>query len=258
MGNMKMKPSFRNFEQPLLTVMIKQTQNPENIIAEINRALAVDAEAFGFQAEGMPREYHTKEVFEKIFSAMKGKPLYITNYKLAENADLSYDEIAEELLSFADYGATLCDVMGDMYCKHPEELTDNEEAITKQMQLIERLHEKGAEVLMSSHVNKFTPAEHVLEIALEHQRRGADISKIVTHAENMEQQIENLSITNLLKENLDIPFLFLSGGECRIHRKIGIKLGCCMCLCVCELAEGDDNPQPLITGERILRDELQF
>lgn len=238
--------------------MIKQTQNPDSVIAEINRALAVGTEAFGFQTEGMPRKYHTKEHMTQIFSAMQGKPLYITNYKLAENAELSYDELAEELLSYADYGATLCDVMGDMYCKHAEELTDNAEAIEKQIALIKKLHEKGAEVLMSSHVNKFTSAERVLEIAREHQRRGADISKIVTHADNMEQQIENLRITNYLKENLEIPFLFLSGGECRIHRKIGIKLGCCMCLCVCELAEGDDNPQPLITGERILRDDLQF
>lgn len=251
-----MKPSFLNYEKPLLTVMIKQTQNPENIIAEIKRALAVDAEAFGLQAEGLPRQYHTKENFERIFAAMEGKPLYITNYKLSQNIDLSYEEIEEELLAFADYGATCCDVMGDMYCKHPEELTDNEEAIAKQMKLIDKLHEKGAEVLMSSHVNKFTPAERVLEIALEQQRRGADISKIVTHADNMEQQIENLRITNLLREKLDIPFLYLSGGECLIHRKIGIKLGCCMCLCICD--RDDKNPQPLITGERILRDELQF
>ena len=62
------------------------------------------------------------------------------------------------------------------------------------MKLIDDLHERGAEVLMSSHILKYTPAERVLEIALEHQRRGADICKIVTGAETMEQQIENLKI----------------------------------------------------------------
>ena len=75
-------------------------------------------------------------------------------------------------------------------------------AIKKQMELIDKLHKCGAEVLMSSHVLKFTPAERVLEIAREHERRGADICKIVTGAENTEQQIENLRIINLLKENL--------------------------------------------------------
>ena len=83
---------------------------------------------------------------------------------------------------------------------------------------------------MSSHVLKYTPAERVLEIALEHQRRGADICKIVTRADNMEQQIENLRITNLLKQTLRVPFLFLSGGMCNLHRRIGGQLGCCMYL----------------------------
>lgn len=248
---------FRN-QNPVLTVMIKQTQNPENIISEVNRALAVDAEGFGIQLEGLPRRYHNYDDLKKIFASLKGKPLYATNYKLAENKDMSYEEIAEEMLTFADMGADLCDVMGDMYCKDPEELTSDSQAIGKQMKLIEELHTRGAQVLMSSHVNKFISAERVLEIASEHKRRGADVSKIVTHADNMEQQIENLRITNLLKENLDIPFLFLSGGECLIHRRLGILLGCCMSLCVCELAENSDNPQPLITEQREIRDKIHL
>jgi 3-dehydroquinate dehydratase len=81
--------------------------------------------------------------------------------------------------------------MGDMFCPHPEELTDAPDAIKKQTELIDLLHSKGAEVLMSSHVLKFTPAERVLEIALEQKRRGADIIKIVTGADSMEQQLEN-------------------------------------------------------------------
>ena len=87
-------------------------------------------------------------------------------------------------------------------------------AIEKQKKLIETIHEKGAKVLMSSHVFTFTPAERVLEIALEHQRRGADICKIVTGADTMEEQIENLRIIRLLKHVLTIPFLFLCGGVC--------------------------------------------
>jgi len=253
-----MKPTFLSYEKPLLTVMIKQTQNPDNIIAEIKRAHAVEAEAFGIQTEALPREYHTEKIFKEIFAECGDKPLYVTNYKLSKNENLSYDEIGDELVSYAKWGATLCDVMGDMYCKSADELTYNDQAIEKQMRLIDRIHECGGEVVMSSHTNRFMTADEVLKMALEHRSRGADISKIVAHADNMEQQIENLRITNILKEELGIPFLFLSGGECRIHRKIGIKLGCCMCLCVCELPEGSTNPQPLITGERILRDDLQF
>ncbi len=92
----------------------------------------------------------------------------------------------------------------------------------------------------------YIPAERVLEIALEHQRRGADICKIVTGADTMEQQIENLRIINLLKEKLDIPFLFLCGGECRILRRIGGEIGCCMYLTVYEYDDLATPVQPLL------------
>ena len=109
---------------------------------------------------------------------------------------------------------------------------------------------------MSSHVLKFTPAERVLEIALEHQKRGVDICKIVTGAENMAQQIENLRIITLLKEHLKIPFLFLSGGECHITRRIGGALGCCMYLCVHEHDALATPSQPLLRELKLIRDNL--
>jgi 3-dehydroquinate dehydratase len=148
--------------------------------------------------------------------------------------------------------------MGDIFCKHPEELTDDKEAVKRQMELIDIIHSKGAQVLMSSHLHKFAPAERVLEIALEQKRRGADIIKIVTAANDMEQQIENLRITNLLKEKLGAPFLFLSGGECSLHRRLGIKLGCCMSLCVYEHDMLSTPSQPLLNTMKIVRDYLDF
>ena len=131
-------------------------------------------------------------------------------------------------------------------------------AIEKQMKLIVQIHELGSEVLMSSHILKFTPAERVLEVALEQKRRGADIIKIVTGADSMEQQIENLRITNLLKEELGAPFLFLSGGECSIHRRLGIKLGCCMALCVYEHDALSTATQPLLQTMKTIRDGIDF
>ena len=126
------------------------------------------------------------------------------------------------------------------------------------MDLIGLLHQKGAEVLMSSHVLKYTPAERVLGIALAHKRRGADIIKIVTGADSMEQQLENLRITDLLKRELGAPFLFLSGGECSIHRRLGIKLGCCMSLCVYEHDALSTSAQPLLATMKTVRDTIDF
>ena len=123
-------------------------------------------------------------------------------------------------------------------------------------ELIDELHKRGAEVIMSSHVLKFTPAERVLEIALEQERRGADICKIVTGADNMEQQAENLRIIGLLKKKLKIPFLLLSSGECRILRRIGGELGCCMYLCVHEYDEYATKSQPLLSDMLKIRNLL--
>ena len=247
------KPTFLSYEQPPLTCMV-QAKTPERIKDLISRAEG--AEGFGMQFCRMMPEYRTKEIYRELFSLASPLPTYVTNYRYGYNEGKSDDELAEGILELADCGATLCDVMGDYFDACDGELTMNEAAVAKQIALIDALHEKGAEVLMSSHVLKFTSAERVLEIALEHQRRGADICKIVTRAETMAQQIENLRIVNLLKENLKIPFLFLSGGESRILRCIGGEIGCCMYLCVYEYDELATKSQPLVRDVKAIRDHL--
>ena len=252
-----MNKTFLNLDKSLLTVML-QCETPETAIGRIRNALHCGAEGFGLQVESLKAEFHNQETYKRIFGEMRDKPVYVTNYRYCSNNGKSDEELAEGLLMLADCGATLCDVMGDMFDKQPDEVAVSEEAIQKQMHLIDYLHEKGAEVLMSSHVFKFTPAERVLEIALEQKRRGADIAKIVVGAENMEEQIENLRITNLLKKELGIPFLFLSGGVSEIHRRLGMKLGNCMQLCVYEHDALSTFQQPLLSVSKIIRDDLGF
>lgn len=248
---------FLNQDRPVLTVML-QCRTPETAMGRIRNANCLGADAYGLQVESLLAEYQTPETYKKVFEQMNGRPVYVTNYRSGQNAGKTDEELAAGLLELADCGATLCDVMGDLFCPHPQELTEDEQAIKKQMALIEQLHQKGAQVLMSSHVRKFTPAERVLEIAREQLRRGADIVKIVTKADTMEQQIENLRITQLLKQELDAPFLFLSGGVCSIHRRLGIHLGCCMALCVYEHDHLSTKTQPLLQTMKTLRDSIDF
>lgn len=239
------KPTFLGHPKPLICSMV-QANNPTRVLELMEKSRTLGADAFGMQLCKLKGEYRNEETYKSLFRAAGDKPTYITNYRHASNDGKSDEVLGEELVAIAKCGATLIDVMGDYFDKTEGELTKNPAAIEKQMKLIDSLHEVGAEVLMSSHVLKFTPAEKVLEIALAHQARGADISKIVVRAENMEQQIENLRIINLLKENLKIPFLFLSGGECRIIRRIGGEIGCCMYLTVAEHDELSTPAQPLL------------
>lgn len=249
LNNMK---SFIN-NSALLTVMI-QAPNPDIVIERINSSLIKGAEAYGLQLEVLDKEYRNVKTYNKIFDAMGDKPVYITNYRKGSNEGKTDDELAKELLEIVDCGATLIDVMGDYFHIDENELTMDEEAVNKQIKLIEELHKKGAEVIMSSHVYKFLPLEKVLEIAYEQQRRGADIVKIVTGALTMEEQIENLRITTVLKEKLEKPFLFLSFDNSFIHRRLGIMLGCCMGLCVDVHDEWSTPAQPLLEDFKKIRD----
>ena len=250
-----MKKTFLNNEKPILTTMV-QADNPDRIKELIDKSLPEGAEAFGMQFCRLLPEYRNEETYRELFK-YTDKPVYVTNYRWGVNEEKTDDEIGEELVFLAECGATLCDVMGDYYDRQPGELTMDEDAVKKQMALIDRIHKAGAEVLMSSHVLKFTSAEDVLRIALEHQRRGADICKIVTNAETMEEQIENLRIINMLKEKLDIPFLFLCGGECHILRRIGGEIGCSMYLCVHEYDKLATSTQPLLKNAKAIRDNMQ-
>ena len=234
-----------------------QAHTPERIKELIDLSIPEGAEAFGMQFCKLEEQYRTREVYEELFDYAGDRPVYVTNYRSGVNKEKTDEQISEELLELADCGAALCDVMGDYFDKCEGELTMNDAAIAKQRTLIDGLHKRGAAVLMSSHVLKFIPAERVLEIALEHQRRGADICKIVTGASSMAEQIENLRIINLLKENLDIPFLFLAGGKCSIHRRIGGALGSCMSLCVYEYDDLSTPAQPLLRDMKQLRELLE-
>jgi 3-dehydroquinate dehydratase len=247
-----MKKTFLTYEKPMLVSMV-QAKSPDRIKELIEASIPRGAEAFGMQICKLESEYRNKDTYKDLFS-YTDLPIYVTNYRNhVANVGKSDDILAAELVELAECGATLCDVMGDYFDACEGELTMNGEAIEKQVKLINELHTRGAEVLMSSHVRKFIPAERVLEIALEHQRRGADICKIVTGASNMAEEIENLRIINLLKENLKIPFLFLSGGECHIMRRIGGEFGCCMYLCVYEYDEYATPTQPKLSDVRAIR-----
>lgn len=253
-----MKPTFLKYDRPLLTVML-QCETPEVAIGRIRNANCTGGEAFGLQVESLKPEYHNPDAYKRIFAEMQGKPSYVTYYRSSYNQGKSDEELAKELITIAKSGGTLCDVIGDFFDRQPDEVARDEDAIKKQMELIDKLHDAGAEVLMSSHILKFTPAERVLEVALEQKRRGADIIKIVVTADTMQEQIENLRINQLLSTELDTPFLFLSGGKfSSIHRRLGIKLGCCMSLVVYEHDHLSTAPQPLLSIEKEIRDNLGF
>jgi hypothetical protein len=207
----------------------------------------------------LQQEDRTQEKMSALIACAENKPVYFTNYRSFFNEGTSDEELAKGLLFGLECGATLLDVMGDMYCPSPEELTTDEKAIAKQMAFIEEVHKKGGEVLMSSHIREFRSPERVLEVALEQQRRGTDIVKIVTGAETQEEELKNLEICNLLKKELKVPFLFLSGGKYSyLHRTIGPALGACMWLCFREYDDTTYAGPPLLSNVLKIKQGLKL
>ena len=241
-----------------------QLPTPDEARFEIKNSIYDGADCLGVQLEYLKRAYKTEEDFKRIFAACSAHPIYVTNYRGCENAGRTDDELAEELLTALSCGATLGDVPGSLF--DPEsgmgvglELSVKQDAVDAQMRLIDRIHAMGKEALMSSHVLKFTPAETVLEIAREQVRRGADIVKIVTAANSDEEQMENLRITTLLKKELGVPFLFLSGGtHSKIHRMIGAQLGCVTYLAVREHTSRSVPTQPTVRAAKAVRDNFDY
>ena len=52
---------------------------------------------------------------KRIFSACAGRPRYVTSYRTGENIGMTDEECVELLLLALECGATLFDVMGDLY-----------------------------------------------------------------------------------------------------------------------------------------------
>lgn len=253
-----MKKSFLHSNTPFIMEM-PQASTAKQAELKIRNAIAEGATAIGFQMNLFEKQYRTEETLSSIFAAAEDKPIYFTNYRGELNKGMSDEELMDGLLFGLECGATLVDVMGDTFCPAPEEMTTDEKAIKKQMEFIDEVHKRGGEVLMSSHIKKFRPVERVLEVALEQQRRGADIVKIVTGADTPEEELKNLEICNELKKELRIPFLFLSAGKYNyLHRTIGPALGVCMWLCFREYDETTYAGPPLLSNVLKLKQALKL
>ena len=249
------KPSFLNAERPLLTVMINgRTLDADK--KQIDNALRGGAEAFCIQLERLLPEYRTDDQLKELFSWCEGKPIYITTYRLGMNDE----ECVELMLRSLAAGATLCDVMGDLYHAEEHELTLDAEAVVKQKALIEKIHALGGEVLMSSHLHAYLPPDEVLRYARAQKERGVDIVKIVSEAHDEEQRMANIELVLRLKRELgDVPFLFLNCGEYgKTLRQIGPALGVCMYLCL--ESNPPDGPaiQPLLSEVKAIRDAMNL
>ena len=215
------------------------------------------ADGIALELLRMPPDLRSLENFRRIIGSV-ALPFMFIDYR--NDMFLGNDDDARQqyLLMAADAGAEVIDVMGDLYAPSPLELTYDQAAVTRQMQLLDSIHQRGAKVIMSSHMtNTERRAEEVLEHLQEQSRRGADILKIVVGMESENAMLEGIRTLLLLRRNLDKPFVFLGGGKYgRFIRYIGPKLGCAIEFAVHGYRADRPYNQPTIRSFRQVLDNF--
>ena len=121
---------------------------------------------------------------------------------------------------------------------NPKEIVTDEAIIAKQCEFIERVHSKGAEVLLSCHPGIAMNATQVVELALFLEKRGADIIKIVTAATNEEEMVESIKTMLLLKKEVKTPVSYHANGKFGgLTRIVNPVLGGQIAFCVDRFSE---------------------
>ena len=149
--------------------------------------------------------------------------------------------------------------MGDLYDPSPMELTRNPAAVDKQKQLIDRIHGKGADVVISSHMQCPRTAEQALEHLSEAAKRGADAVKIVTTVNSDDELAEAFRTTLLLKRELKLPFIHLCNGSySRPHRFMGPALGVSILFAVSRYEPRYGMGQPTIRAMKTVLQNMHW
>ena len=205
---------FVDLPRPFVCALVQQP-TLDDTIAMMHQSDYDGAQAIGVDLCRM------KEVSDddlKKIMRCTTKPVYAMCYRYGDDGR-SDDERAEMLVRMAKAGASIADVMGDLFDPQPTQLTMDETAVQKQRALIERLHAEGCDVLMSSHLQTAMTAEEIYAHLHEFENRGADVVKIVPVVNTRAELLESIRATMLLKEKLDRPFVHVCNGAFGRHQR---------------------------------------
>ncbi|MBE7042894.1 MAG: type I 3-dehydroquinate dehydratase [Ruminococcaceae bacterium] len=244
-------------KKPYFTVSLS-AKTPEETISVIRNAVFEGADAFLIHLEQFAPEYRTKETLEQIYSYTEDKPIMTLNYRSAFSSNQSDDERSKLQLLSVEAGAGCVDMMADYFDPNPQQMTYSKEAIKKQKEYIDTIHQMGGQVLISSHP-PYKTKEELLEYMFIMQERSADIAKVAMRCDTQEQADSLWDSTIELKKQLDIPFLLIGTGTYgKAHRALAPVFGSCMVLCVQEYRPGFHKEKVLLKAAKSVYDNLDY
>ncbi|MBN2713354.1 MAG: type I 3-dehydroquinate dehydratase [Planctomycetes bacterium] len=252
-----MKKSFLNQSTPVITgIMAGQT--PEEMIAEARNCEFEGAQGIAISLEDLKPEFRNRDSIKRVIDTVN-LPFMFIFYRNDRWGKPSDDERQELLLEAADAGASIIDVMGDLYDPSPMELTRSQSAIDKQMRLIDKIHAKGADVIISSHMDCARSTAQVMEHLREVEKRGADVVKLVATTNTKEELSEAFLTTMTLKQELATPFVHLCNGKfSRPHRFLCPALGTSILFAIPRFEPRYGFIQPTIRSMKAVLENLNW
>ena len=245
-------------KKPLLTCVITDNTT-RKCIATIRNAIYDGADAFYLDYSKLDDEDRTVSSLKKIFDYCEDKPVMVMCYRRKLRPDMTDEKIADGLLRSIEAGASIVDVLGDLYNQSPLQLSKDPESFEKQKKLVERIHSMGGEVMMSSHTWIPMTSKQTLEHARELLSRGADMIKIACTASSEEEVTMAFHSTLKLKNEFNAPFLHVCMGQYgKLHRVISPMIGSSMALCVQSYNDVGMYDQVLLKATKAVFDNLDW
>lgn len=251
------RPLFSRCTLPMLVTSLTD-DDAGKTISTMRNAIYDGTDGFMIHMERLKPEMVNQETLENIFNYACDKPLYTMNYR-GPGVEKSDEQLMEEQIMAVRAGASMIDMMGDMFGRAPLELTFDEKAVAKQKEVIDRVHALGGEVLLSSHTFVYMTADEVLRHTKTLEARGADFIKIAMSVHNEEELMDAMKTTTIVSRELKVPFLHICMGQYgKLHRAIGPMLGSCFALCVQQYTPAGHKEKPLLRAEKAVFDHIDY
>ena len=244
-------------------------------IAEINNCLYGGADMIDLHMSCL--DDPSEKNLQKIISSTS-LPILALNYNNKcdwTNAGYSEEEREELFIRAIKAGAKGVDIQGytyDLQSKsgyvgadeysftknNPKEVVTDKRIIQKQIDLINKVHDLGGQVLLSCHPCITMTSKQVVDLALYLQERNPDIIKIVTLAKTNDDLIESFKTMIELKEKVKTPVSYHTNGKAgKLSRIINPILGGQIAFCVDRYKEGSTMEQLDLRSARRMVDDLK-
>lgn len=268
---MKMNKQISKLPSPVLAGVIRE-KTVEASIAEIQNCFYNGAGMIDLHMSCLDK--HDVASLERIVKSTE-LPVLALNYNIFTETPFTEEERAESFLRAVDAGAAGIDMQGytyhlpskDKFCGEdkysftkasPKEVVTDEKVIAMQCELIEKVHGKGAEVLLSCHPGVCLDCEQVVDLALFLEKRNPDIIKIVSVAQTEEHLLESMNAMMKLKKEVKTPVSYhASGSAGKLSRIVNPMLGGHMIFCVDRYNERSTLEQPELRAVKQVVDNLR-